>query len=380
MSVLLGSSAVLRRGGTRIQRWRVPLGFVCAALFILMARPGRLSLAVGGAISILGLAIRAWASGHIRKNDALATSGPYAYTRNPLYLGSFLLGLGFTIGSGWWPLGIVFAALFLGIYFPVMRVESATLAEIFGTAFQRYASEVPLFFPRFTRFRNEAGPVYEVRYRPLHALPRVSRNTRTVGRLGNIGVQGLLLKMNRSRNLLAAILCLATIGAGFANAQKPVHTNSDRPFEPAEELVYEAEFSRALLRKVDVADFRFTAGRTPLNQTVSNSTSAMPEKIAAYSLVFKGDVSSKGFFAKLFNLRFRERMESIVDPISFGVQNTKRVDEQGKRIRNSEAVFDHVAGKVVWTETEPGIRRDLHGLPARRLPARSRTFSRPFTT
>jgi protein-S-isoprenylcysteine O-methyltransferase Ste14 len=145
----------LRRGGTRIQRWRVPLGFVCAAFFIFLARPRPLSLAVGGAISILGLAIRAWASGHIRKNDALATSGPYAYSRNPLYLGSFLLGLGFTIGSGWWPLGIAFAALFLGIYFPVMRVESATLAEIFGAAYRRYASEVPLFFPRFKRFRGE---------------------------------------------------------------------------------------------------------------------------------------------------------------------------------------------------------------------------------
>jgi protein-S-isoprenylcysteine O-methyltransferase Ste14 len=134
----------------------VPLGFLCAALFILLAQPRPLSLAIGGAISVLGLAIRAWASGHIRKNDALATSGPYAYSRNPLYLGSFLLGLGFTIGSGWWPLGIAFAALFLGIYFPVMRVESSTLAEIFGAAYGRYASEVPLFFPRLAPFRGEA--------------------------------------------------------------------------------------------------------------------------------------------------------------------------------------------------------------------------------
>ena len=135
----------------------MPLGFLCAALFILLAQPRPLTLAVGGAVSILGLAIRAWASGHIRKNDALAISGPYSYTRNPLYLGSFLVGLGFTIGSGWWPLGIIFAALFLGIYFPVMRVESATLAKIFGTNYQRYASEVPLFFPRLKRFRNDAA-------------------------------------------------------------------------------------------------------------------------------------------------------------------------------------------------------------------------------
>ncbi len=158
--------------------------------------------------------------------------------------------------------------------------------------------------------------------------------------------------MNQSRHLLVAILWLATVGAGFVNAQKPVRVNSERPFEPAEELVYEAEFSRALLRKMDIADFRFTATRTALNQPTNHSHSA--EKTAAYTLVFKGDVSSKGFFAKLFNLRFRERMESVVDPISFAVQNTKRLDEQGKRIRSSEAVFDHVAGKVVWTETDPG--------------------------
>ncbi|MGI8899031.1 MAG: methyltransferase family protein [Pyrinomonadaceae bacterium] len=145
----------MRRGGTWIQRWRVPLGFLCAALFILLAQPRPLTLAVGGLISVLGLALRAWASGHIRKNDALATSGPYAYTRNPLYLGSFLLGLGFTMGSGRWLLGGIFTGLFFGIYFPVMRVESATLAEIFGTDYQRYAAEVPLFFPRFTRFRDE---------------------------------------------------------------------------------------------------------------------------------------------------------------------------------------------------------------------------------
>lgn len=137
-----------------MQRWRVPLGFLCAILFMVFAQPRPTTLAVGAAVSILGLAIRAWASGHIRKNSALATSGPYAFTRNPLYLGSFLLGVGFTIASGFWPLGILFALLFLGIYFPVMRVESATLAELFGKEFQDYARQVPLFFPRITPYRS----------------------------------------------------------------------------------------------------------------------------------------------------------------------------------------------------------------------------------
>jgi protein-S-isoprenylcysteine O-methyltransferase Ste14 len=114
----------------------VPLGFVCAALFILLARPVFWTLVTGGVISLVGLALRAWAAGHIRKNDRLATSGPYAHTRNPLYLGSFLLGLGFTVAAGR----------------PLMRVESATLAGLFGGEFERYARAVPLFVPRLTPY------------------------------------------------------------------------------------------------------------------------------------------------------------------------------------------------------------------------------------
>lgn len=147
----------MRRGGTWIQRWRVPLGFVCAALFLLFARPRPVTLLAGVIVSVLGLLLRAWASGHIRKNSSLATSGPYAYTRNPLYLGNFLLGVGFTIGSGWWPLGVLFAVLFLGIYLPVMRVESETLTQLFGESYQAYSRGVPLFFPRVTPYQSDEG-------------------------------------------------------------------------------------------------------------------------------------------------------------------------------------------------------------------------------
>jgi protein-S-isoprenylcysteine O-methyltransferase Ste14 len=132
----------------------VPLGFLCAALFVLFAKPRPATLVVGSLISLVGVLLRAWASGHIRKNDALAVSGPYAYTRNPLYLGSFILGLGFTVGAGRWWLGLLFAALFLGIYLPVMRVESATLAQLFGGDYDAYAGAVPMFFPRATPYRN----------------------------------------------------------------------------------------------------------------------------------------------------------------------------------------------------------------------------------
>ena len=144
----------MRRGGTWIQRWRVPFGFLSAAVFLLLAKPRPATLIAGSIVSLFGLLLRAWAAGHIRKNDALAVSGPYAYTRNPLYLGSFLLGLGFTIGAGRWYLGLLFAALFLGIYFPVMRVESRTMEQLFGDSFLRYAGAVPLFFPRVTPYRT----------------------------------------------------------------------------------------------------------------------------------------------------------------------------------------------------------------------------------
>jgi protein-S-isoprenylcysteine O-methyltransferase Ste14 len=163
-----------------MQRWRVPLGFACAALFLLLSKPQPLTLALGGAVAVLGLALRAWASGHIRKNARLAVSGPYAYTRNPLYLGSLVLGLGFTVAaaSGVWRfllLGSIFATLFLGIYLPVMRVEAATLAELFGEEYRRYAEAVPLLFPRFKPYRDEAGapvkfdPKLYLRYREYRA-------------------------------------------------------------------------------------------------------------------------------------------------------------------------------------------------------------------
>jgi protein-S-isoprenylcysteine O-methyltransferase Ste14 len=138
-----------------MQRWRVPLGFVCAALFFVLSRPRLPTLAIGGVIAVMGLGLRGWASGYLRKNDELATSGPYARTRNPLYLGSFVIGLGFSVAAGRWYLGILFLALFLGIYLPVMRIESQTLAQLFGESFARYSQAVPMFLPRLTPYRDE---------------------------------------------------------------------------------------------------------------------------------------------------------------------------------------------------------------------------------
>ena len=137
-----------------MQRWRVPLGFICAALFLFFATPTRWTLLIGAIVALPGLALRAWASGHLKKNETLAISGPYAYTRNPLYLGSFFIGLGFTIAAGNVLLGVVFILMILGIYLPVMRVESGTLSHLFGKKYVRYAKEVPLFWPRLTPYRE----------------------------------------------------------------------------------------------------------------------------------------------------------------------------------------------------------------------------------
>lgn len=156
-----------------MQRWRVPLGFVCGALFLFFARPTVWTLIVGGAVALPGLALRAWASGHLRKNEALAITGPYAYTRNPLYLGSFLMGLGFTVAAGQVWLVIVFVIMILGIYLPVMRVESGTLADLFGKKYLRYAKEVPLLLPKLSPYSRATAGSFDrslyLRYREYRA-------------------------------------------------------------------------------------------------------------------------------------------------------------------------------------------------------------------
>jgi hypothetical protein len=141
---------------------------------------------------------------------------------------------------------------------------------------------------------------------------------------------------------IAVILLLALATNIVARAQR-AESNSTRRFELGEELHFEAEFSRALLRKLDVADLKFRATRTPLDVAGSKP----------YALTFNADVTSKGFFARLFNLKFRERVESTVEPVSFTVEKTTILDESGKRVRNTESTFDRSQGKMTWTSRDP---------------------------
>ena len=137
------------------RRIRVPLGFVFAVLYFWLARPSWHFLALGAILIVPGLLIRALASGHVRKNEALATSGPYSYTRNPLYLGSLLIGVGFAVAARSWWVGVALVVMFFAIYLPVIRDEEAFLRRTFPE-FEEYARQVPRMFPGITR-RGDGG-------------------------------------------------------------------------------------------------------------------------------------------------------------------------------------------------------------------------------
>jgi len=117
------------------------------AAFLWLSEPTWTSLAFGIPVSILGLALRAWAAGHLEKNRTLAESGPYAHVRNPLYLGTLAAAAGFVIASRRWELGVLFAAVFLLIYLPVVELEEQHLRSLFPE-YADYARRVPRLWPR----------------------------------------------------------------------------------------------------------------------------------------------------------------------------------------------------------------------------------------
>jgi len=131
-----------------IQRFRVPLGFLVAAVVLYLAHPTSLSLLLGLPIAIAGAVLRGLAAGVIRKDSVLTTSGPYAWTRNPLYVGSFLLGVGFGIMSGSWIAAAVIILPSFFIYPHVIRREEEHLSRLFPGVFAEYCARVPRFLPR----------------------------------------------------------------------------------------------------------------------------------------------------------------------------------------------------------------------------------------
>lgn len=129
---------------------RVGAAWLLAVPFLVLSRPTPTLLLVGGAVAAVGLVIRGWAAGTVEKDRDLTTSGPYAHTRNPMYLGSFVIGAGLTLTGGGWVWPVAFGLFFALVYAPTMARERRDLSERFGPAYAEYAAAVPVFVPRIT--------------------------------------------------------------------------------------------------------------------------------------------------------------------------------------------------------------------------------------
>lgn len=145
--------------GRMVARLRVPSGFLLVLAFAWLARPTLQSLAWSLPVSVAGLALRAWAAGHLAKNQQLATGGPYAHVRNPLYVGTLLVAAGLVAASRRAELAVLFAAVFFFIYLPVIEQEEQHLRKLFPE-YSSYARQVPMLFPRLTTI------IPESRFRP----------------------------------------------------------------------------------------------------------------------------------------------------------------------------------------------------------------------
>jgi protein-S-isoprenylcysteine O-methyltransferase Ste14 len=171
-------SLEIKRSRKFWMRWRVRLGYPVAIVFLVLARPIPRSILAGGAVAVLGLLIRAAAAGHLRKDEQLATTGPYAVTRNPLYFGSAILAAGFIVaGYSWWA-GLIVAAYFAVFYTAVIRNEEADLRKRFGAAFDEYAARVPIFLPWFAARSGAKARFSWIQYR---------RNREYQALLGSLG-------------------------------------------------------------------------------------------------------------------------------------------------------------------------------------------------
>ena len=149
------------------RRIRVPLGFIFAVVYVWLAQPTRISLIVGTLVLLPGLILRGLASGHVQKDKQLTTSGPYAHTRNPLYLGSLMLAAGFAIAARSWWIVAIMLLMFAVIYIPVIAGEERYLRQTFPD-YDDYARHVPRMWPRFTRYGSQQSAYSSARYWKHH--------------------------------------------------------------------------------------------------------------------------------------------------------------------------------------------------------------------
>jgi protein-S-isoprenylcysteine O-methyltransferase Ste14 len=139
------------------------MSFAFGVVYVWLARPTRTSILVGGLLLLPGLLLRALASGHVQKDTQLTTSGPYAYTRNPLYLGSLILAAGFAVAARSWWIVAVMVAMFFAIYVPVIAGEERFLGHTFP-GYDDYARHVPRMLPRLTPYGGRQSAYSSARY------------------------------------------------------------------------------------------------------------------------------------------------------------------------------------------------------------------------
>jgi len=151
-----------KRYADAVARLRVPAGFLIVIVFAWFSRPTPQSLSAGLPVSLCGMAVRAWAAGCLAKNQQLATGGPYAYTRNPLYMGTLLVAAGLVIAARSGGLGAFFLAVFVLVYLPVIQLEEQHLRRLFPK-YSDYAAEVPVLWPRLTAYSNRTPNSFRVR-------------------------------------------------------------------------------------------------------------------------------------------------------------------------------------------------------------------------
>jgi protein-S-isoprenylcysteine O-methyltransferase Ste14 len=124
----------------RLARLRVPLGFLFGAIVVWFARPTPRSVVLGGAIAIIGEALRVWAAGHLEKGREVTSSGPYRFVRHPLYVGSTLMGIGLAIAAASLVVAVLVSVYLVTFVTAAVRTEEAFLRSRFGDAYDRYAS------------------------------------------------------------------------------------------------------------------------------------------------------------------------------------------------------------------------------------------------
>jgi protein-S-isoprenylcysteine O-methyltransferase Ste14 len=154
-----------------LARWRVRLGYILAVFVLAFARPLPKFVTIGAAIGLAGLWLRAYAAGYLHKQEVLTVTGPYAHTRNPLYLGSAILALGAGVATHSWISAAILLVYFAVVYSVVMRREEGELLQQHGQSFKDYAASVPLFFPRITAAKMagaSAGNFSLAQYRKNH--------------------------------------------------------------------------------------------------------------------------------------------------------------------------------------------------------------------